>query len=349
MRPLPLANPPNPWARTEVEWLDGPPDAGLEIYEEQAKSIVAENDSPDIGFRYSVNPYRGCTHACAYCYARPSHQYWGFGAGTDFDRKIVVKTNAPELLRQTFEKRSWQGEPLMFSGDTDCYQPLEASYELTLRCLEVCVEYRNPAWLITKSALIRRDLGILATLANVAEVGVAISIPFADASMARAIEPYASAPDARFETIRRLSDAGIRVGVNVAPVIPGLSDDQIPEILERAREAGACRATLLALRLPREVLPVFEERLAAAFPARVGKVTRAIQELRGGAMNESEFGARMRGRGPRWAMIERLFSTTSKRLGLDSTEGPGETRRSFRRPSAQQSLFDTDEPHGRRR
>jgi DNA repair photolyase len=341
VRPLPLANPPNPWSSTAVEYLDEAPNAALEIYEERGKSIVAENDSPDLGFRYSVNPYRGCMHACAYCYARPSHQYWGFGAGTDFDRKIIAKVNAPELLAETMSRRSWKGEHILFSGNTDCYQPIEASYALTRRCLEVCAEFRNPCSIITKSALVRRDVDVLARLVARARVSACISIPFASAEMARAIEPYASAPAARFETIRRLSDAGVKVGVNVAPIIPGLNDPQIPEILARARDAGATRAAIIPVRLSAEVLPVFAERLQAAYPDRFNKVVGAIREMRAGMMNESDFGERMRGHGARWQMIERLFEQKTRALGLVRAEPSGaDIATTFRRPTAQKSLFD---------
>lgn len=341
MRPLPLSNPPNPWSSTTVEWLGEPPNAPLHVYEERAKSILNEIESPDVGMSWSLNPYRGCQHACAYCYARPSHQYWGFGAGTDFDRNIVVKVNAPELLREAFDKRSWTGEAISLSGNTDCYQPLEASYQLTKRCLEVCLEYRNPAHVITKSALVRRDIGLFVELGKRASAGVTISIPFADDAMGRAIEPLASSCSNRFETIRQLASAGVRTSVIMAPIIPGLNDTQIAEVLERAKEAGAERAGMVLLRLPKEVLPVFLERLDAAFPERAGKVRRAIQDMRGGKMNEASFGARMEGTGPRWQAIANLFELTAKRVGL-TTSGRPEMREqasTFRRPSAQRELF----------
>jgi DNA repair photolyase len=343
VKPLPLSNPPNPWSTTTVEWLGEPPNAPLHVYEERAKTIVNEIESPDVGMQWSLNPYRGCQHACAYCYARPSHQYWGFGAGTDFDRNIVVKVNAAELLRETFDRRSWKGESITFSGNTDCYQPLEASYGLTRACLEVCVEYRNPAHIITKSALVRRDIALLAKLAKVARAGVTVSIPYADDAMGRAIEPLASACSNRFETIRQLTAAGIKTSVNVAPIIPGLNDTQVVEVLERAREAGATRAAMILLRLPKEVLPVFVERLEAAFPERAGKVKRAVLEMRGGKMNEASFGARMEGRGPRWDAVATLFDLTAKRLGFETYDGSRpearEEQTTFRRPKAQQELF----------
>jgi DNA repair photolyase len=315
----PVSNPPNPWLSTHVEWLEEPPPARLEVYEEEARSILASNDSPDISFTYSVNPYRGCQHACAYCYARPTHQYLGFGAGTDFESRVVVKTNAAVLLRRELAGRRWRSgrDTIAFSGVTDCYQPLEACYALTRACLEVAREFRHPVAIITKSALVRRDADLLATMASRGGARVFLSIPFADDDTARAIEPLASAPSARFETLRRLAAAGVPCGVGIAPLIPGLNDSHVPEILERAKQAGATSAFLVPLRLPAEVLPVFRERLEQAFPGRAKKVLDAVRELRGGRLNEPSFGARMRGLGPRWQAVHDLFTLTCRRLGLD--------------------------------
>ena len=339
--PKRVSNPPNPWDSVHAEWLGEPPEATLEVYEEQARSIIASNDSPDIGFEHSVNPYRGCFHACSYCYARPTHQYLGFGAGTDFDRKIVVKTNAPELLRRELSRKSWKGGTLVFSGVTDCYQPLEAVYGLTRRCLEICLEFRNPVGIVTKGALIRRDADLLAGLAREADVTVYLSIPFADDPTARAMEPNASAPSQRFETLATLSAAGIRTGVAIAPIIPGLNDGDLAKILARAREAGATSAFLTLLRLPAEVLPVFEERLQAAFPDRAARIWSAIRQVRGGGLNDSRFGSRMAGTGPRWEAIENLFEIECRRLGLNQDAEPKHPRTStFRRPKPQASLFE---------
>ncbi|MCA9525823.1 MAG: urease subunit gamma [Myxococcales bacterium] len=235
---LAVQNPPNPWASTDVEWIGPPPTAKLQIYVDQTREILARNDSPDLPFTWSVNPYRGCFHGCAYCYARPTHQYLGFGAGTDFDRKIVVKTNIAERLRAELSKPSWQGDAIAFSGNTDCYQPLEASLRLTRGCLEVCAEYKNPVYIITKSKLVRRDAALLGRLARETDARVAVSIPFADDDDARLLEPFASPPSKRFETLRVLRDAGVPTTVSLAPTIPGLNDAQIPEILERAREGS---------------------------------------------------------------------------------------------------------------
>jgi len=336
-----VSNPPNPWAGSQLELLEPAPPASLAVYEEHARSIVSENDSPDIPFRYSVNPYRGCLHACAYCYARPTHQYLGWGAGTDFDRRIVVKVNAPELLRRRLSGRAWAGERLVFSGVTDCYQPLEASYELTRACLQVCLEFRNPVGVVTKGALVRRDAPLLAELARVAEATVFLSIPFADDALARAIEPFVPPPSVRFQTLACLSAAGVPTGVLVAPIIPGLNDSQIPAVLERAAAAGARRAGRTLLRLPAEVGPVFEERLREALPLRAGKVLAALAELRGGRANDPRFGSRLRGSGPRWQAIEALFATHCRRLGLQTGEGPAQPASpgTFRRPDAQGTLF----------
>jgi len=336
-----VQNPPNPFESDHVEWdADGepPPDLLLEVYEEEAKSALAENDSPDVGFRWSLNPYRGCYHACAYCYARSSHQYLGFGAGTDFERKIVVKTNVAARLRETFEKKSWRGETIAFSGNTDCYQPLEARYALTRTCLELCLEYRNPVGIITKSALVKRDVELLAALAREARSSVTMSIAWSDDDDARRLEPTVTPPSVRFEVMRRLHEAGVPVGVGVAPVIPGLNDMQIPAILERARESGARHAFMTLIRLSGQTLPVFDERLGEAFPQRADKVRNAIREMRGGEMNDTRFGARMSGSGARWKAIEQLFDTHVKRLGYDTRRGePPPT--TFRRPRAQLDLF----------
>jgi DNA repair photolyase len=336
--PRPIRNPPNPWHTREVELLGEPPPAMLEVFEEEARSIVTENDSPDVGFRFSVNPYRGCFHACAYCYSRPSHQYLDWGAGTDFERRIVVKQNAPELLRKHFLKRAWQGDLLAFSGITDPYQPLEASYALTRRCLEVCLEFRNPVGIITKGALVCRDAELLARLAREARAHVFISIPFADDATGRAMEPFASPIGKRFEALAVLAKAGVPVGVAVAPIIPGLNDAQIPEILERAAAAGANRAFRVLLRLPAEVRPVFLERLDEAFPLKAKKVRSALMEMRGGKLNDANFGSRMRGTGARWQVVSNLFDAHCRRLGLNPPEDdPGPSP--FRRPSNQGSLF----------
>src|SRR3954471_6379864 len=223
MKPQPIANPPNPWSSTAVEYLEEIPLAKVEVYEDHTREILAKNNSPDLGFRFSVNPYRGCNHSCAYCYARPTHEYLSFGAGTDFDTKIMAKLHAPALLRAAFERPSWKGDLVMFSGVTDCYQPLEASLRLTRGCLEVCAEYRNPVGMITKAPLIERDLDLLQELHRSARVHVSVSVPFWDQDKARAVEPYVATPRRRIQAIAALARAGIPGGGKGAPVIPGLS------------------------------------------------------------------------------------------------------------------------------
>jgi DNA repair photolyase len=316
MRPVPLSNPPNPWATTEVEYLEGAPEVRLEVFVDHSRTILAKNDSPDVGFSFSVNPYRGCFHACAYCYARPSHEYLSLGAGTDFDRKIVIKPEAAALLRAAFARKTWRGDTVVFSGVTDCYQPLEASYRLTRGCLEVCVERANPAAIITKSALVERDIDVLSSLGRVAAAHVTVSIPFWDPERARAIEPFVPTPARRLRIVETLARAGISVGVNVAPIIPGLNDEDIPRILTAARDAGASSAGYVLLRLPGSVKSVFEERLRAALPLAADRVLHRIRQTHGGQLYDPRFGVRGRGEGSYAQAIRALFETTAIRLGL---------------------------------
>lgn len=311
-----IDNPPNPYLSAHHEWLEPPPPARLEVYEERARSILSENDSPDVPFRWSVNPYRGCQHACAYCYARPTHEYLGWGAGTDFDTRIVVKTNAAELLRDAFARRGWRREQVNFSGVTDCYQPLEASYGLTRACLQACIEFRNPAAVVTKSYLVMRDADLLAELNERAGAMVFQSVPLADDKLARVIEPHAPSPSKRFEAMRKLTQAGVPVGVMIAPIIPGLNDRDIPAVLRRARDAGARAAAYIALRLPGSVEPVFLGRLRELLPDRAARVESRIREMRGGRLNDARFGCRMTGQGPYWESVETLFRLSRERYGL---------------------------------
>ncbi|MCA9751704.1 MAG: PA0069 family radical SAM protein [Gemmatimonadetes bacterium] len=314
-------NPPNPWLSRHSELLE-PEEAETEIFEDTSRSILSRNDSPDLHFRWSVNPYRGCSHACAYCYARPTHEYLGFGAGTDFDRKILVKPRAPELLRRELGKRSWRGELVVFSGATDCYQPLEATWKLTRACLEVCAELGNPVSVITKSALVLRDSDLLASMAERGLASVAVSIPFLRSATCRAIEPGAPAPARRFEVIRRLAAAGVPVGVAVAPIIPGLNDSDIPGILRRARESGASSAFRILLRMPGSAHDVFFRRLHEQMPERAAKVGARIREARGGKERESRFGRRFVGTGVYWETLDDLWAFWIRRLGYrDWKEG----------------------------
>jgi DNA repair photolyase len=339
---IPAANPPVRFETRRTDYFDTAPPVGMVVYEDSSKSILSKNDSPDVGFRWSVNPYRGCLHACAYCYARPSHEYLSLGSGTDFDRKILVKPRAPELLREAFERRSWSGELILFSGNTDCYQPLEAEWQLTRRCLEVCVEYGNPVHIITKAALIERDMDVLSALQERASVGISVSVPFWDERTARAIEPYAPSPQRRMRTVGRLSQRGFEVTVNVAPLIPGLSDRDVPSILEAAAAAGAKRAALIPLRLPGAVKEVFAERIRAAVPLTADKILARTREMRGGKLHESRFGLRMTGEGEYFGAIEALFKSTARRLGLNDSDCSGPLPETFRRPKrGQLGLFDS--------
>ncbi len=330
-----ISNPPNPFDSQHRDLLEPAGTAKLTLYADDSREILSRNDSPDLPFRWSVNPYRGCFHACAYCYARPSHEYWGFGAGTDFESKIVVKKDAPQLLRRAFEKPSWRGELIVFSGNTDCYQPLEAEYGLTRACLEVCADYRNPVGIITKGALILRDLDVLARLHRETSVLVYFSIPFSLDDVARKVEPHAPSIAKRFSAMKAVSDAGIPTGISIAPVIPGLNEDDIPELLDRAFRAGARTATYSLLRLSGSLEPVFLNRIGEAFPERIGKITNRLREVRGGALTESQFFKRQTGEGPYWELIERLFTLARRRAGFaeDVTSAVPKT---FRRPGIEQ-------------
>jgi len=320
-RPLPMQlrrvdNPPNPYVSEHREWLEAPPEARVEIYEERSRSILSRNDSPDLPFTWSVNPYRGCQHGCTYCYARPYHEYLGYGAGSDFETKLIVKRNAAGLLREAFAKPTWQRESVNFSGITDCYQPIEACYGITRACLEVCVELANPAVVVTKGFLVVRDAGVLAELNRRARSRVLLSVPFADEKTAKLIEPLAPPPARRFEAMRRLHEAGVPVGVLVAPVIPGLNDRDIPRILAAAAEAGARSAGMIALRLPASVRPVFVKRLNEDLPLKAKRVLNRLSDVRGGELGESRFFERMRGRGPYWESVRSLFEIAKRQHGL---------------------------------
>ena len=288
-----------------------------QFLKDSAKSIVNENDSPDLGFRFSVNPYRGCEHGCAYCYARPTHEYLGFSAGLDFESKILVKEDAPELLRKKLLSKNWEPECIFFSGITDCYQPIERKLRLTRQCLEILTEFKNPVAVITKNHLVTRDIDLFSELAKIKAVVVFLSITSLDAGLARELEPRTSTPTARLKAIEALSQAGIPVGVNVAPVIPGLTDHEMPEILKAASEAGALFAGFTPVRLPLTVVPVFTEWLEKHRPLRKEKILELIRDLRGGKLNDPNFGSRMRGEGPVAENLRQMFKIYSKRYGLN--------------------------------
>ncbi len=289
----------------------------IEYLEDDSQSIVSENHSPDIPFRYSVNPYRGCAHGCAYCYARPTHEFLGLNAGLDFETKIVVKRSAAELLRRFLGKRSWRPEPITFSGVTDCYQPAERHFALTRQCLDVALQCRQPVNVITKNALILRDVDLLSALAAHRLIHVFLSITTLDRSLAAAMEPRTSTPAARLRAIETLAQAGVPTGVMVAPLIPGLNETEMAEILSQAKSAGATAAGYVLLRLPLSVQPVFQEWLQRTAPLKAEKVLSLIRETRDGQWNHSGFGQRMTGNGPLAAQIQQMFHLFRRKFGLD--------------------------------
>jgi DNA repair photolyase len=315
----------------DTEYVKSLQRPATEYIPDRTKSIIAQNDSPDVGFNYSINPYRGCSHGCSYCYARPTHEYLGFSAGLDFETKVMVKEDAPELFREFLSRKNWVPEPIALSGVTDCYQPAERHYKLTRRCLEVAVEFQQPMLIVTKNVLVLRDLDLLRELALNNLVHVNLSITTLNAELVRAMEPRTSIPAARLRAIRGLADAGVPVSVLMAPVIPGLNDSEIPNVLAASKDAGATGAGYLLLRLPLTVAPVFWEWLERAYPNRFSRVQTRIQAVRGGKFNDPRFGTRMSGIGEISRRIADLFSLFRKRYGLDAGVPPLDCSR-FRRP-----------------
>ena len=312
------------------------PDPRTQYLRDTARSVLAHNQSPDVPFGTSLNPYRGCEHGCVYCYARPGHEYLGLSLGLDFETRIFVKQNAAELLEAELASPRWQPRVIAMSGVTDCYQPIERRLGITRRCLEVLARFRNPVGLITKSRLVVRDADLLAELTSHDAAAVTLSITTLDDDLARRMEPRAAQPGARLAAIEALSRAGVPVGVNVAPVIPGLNDHEIPAILEAAADAGAGWAAYLLLRLPFGVKQLFATWLGDHFPDRAGKVLGHIREVRGGRLNDPRFASRMRGSGPLADQIADLFQLARRRAKLASS-GPPLSSAAFR-PS-QLTLF----------
>jgi DNA repair photolyase len=306
----------------DTEYLDARDDRKIEYLADASKSIVSENDSPDVSFRYSVNPYRGCLHGCSYCYARPGHEYLGMNAGLDFETRIVVKHDAPKLFRDFLSKKSWKPEVVVFSGVTDCYQPAERQFRLTRQCLEVALECRQPVGIITKNALVVRDIDLLAPMAAQRLVHVNLSVTSLDAELARTMEPKTSTPAARLRAIRTLAENKVPVRVMVAPIIPGLNDHEIPGILAAAKAAGAQSAGRVLLRLPLTVRPVFLEWLERTQPLRYEKVAGLIRGTRGGELNSAKWGERMRGTGEMAEQINSLFDIFVKKHALDGKLTP---------------------------
>ena len=302
------------------------------------RTIIAHNDSPDVGFESSINPYRGCEHGCIYCYARPTHEYLGFSAGIDFESRIMVKENAAELLEDELSSPRWKPQTLVMSGVTDPYQPVERRLKITRACLEVLARFRNPIGIITKNQLVTRDLDLLGELATHCAAAVNISITSLDPKLQRVLEPRTSSPRARLDAISQLRTVGIPVGVMTAPIIPGLNDHELPTILEAAAEAGARFAGYTVVRLPYAVAPLFERWLEEHFPDRKEKVLGRIRQLRGGErLNDPRFKSRMRGEGIFAEQIRDLFTIGCKRAGMG--ERPKLSTEAFRRPREQLTLF----------
>lgn len=348
MRHGTTANPPNRFERLHYDFADAEPDPDgepadlrVQYLRDPARSIIATNDSPDVGFDASINPYRGCTHACVYCFARPTHEYLGFSSGLDFETKILVKENAPALLRRELASPRWKPQVLGVSGVTDAYQPIERKLGLTRRCLEVLAECRNPVTVVTKSRLVARDADVLAELARHDCASVLISVTTLDPAVHRAMEPRTPRPALRLAAIEALARAGVPVGVLVAPVVPGLTDHEIPRILEAVANAGASHAGYVVLRLPHANKELVEAWLAERFPDRKDKVLNRLRELSGGKLYDARFGHRQRGAGPFAEQIAQLFEAGLRRAAL-ARRGPRLSTAGFRRPagvSPQLSLF----------
>lgn len=288
-----------------------------EVYRDTTKQIINYNDSPDVGFSASVNPYRGCEHGCIYCYARPGHEYFGLSSGVDFESKIFVKETAPELLRKELAKKSWQPQVIAMSGVTDPYQPVERKLGITRRCLEVLLDFRNPVAIITKNHLVTRDIDILEQLDNFQCITVNISITSLDRSLARVMEPRASTPADRLKAVEELSKRGIPVNVMVAPIIPALTDEEIPHILKTVASAGALSAAFTIVRLPYANKDLFIRWLESHFPERKEKILNRIRSMRGGKLYDATFGKRMRAEGFFAEQIKQLFEVICRKYGLN--------------------------------
>lgn len=336
-------NPPNRFEPLQlIPDPDCPPEERphprTQFMEDSSESLLTKNDSPDVGFTYGLNAYRGCEHGCSYCFARPYHEYLGFSSGLDFETKIMVKLRAPELLRRELSSPRWQPQPIAMSGATDCYQPAERHFRLTRGCLEVCADLRHPIMIITKNALVTRDRDLLADLARDRCVAVHLSVTSLDPELAGRLEPRASRPAARLRAIRELTEAGIPVSVLIAPVIPGLNDHEIPAILDAVATAGARSASYVLLRLPHAVKDVFTQWLDDHEPGKKARVLDRLRALRGGKLYESTWGSRMRGEGIFADQIRDLFQVAARRAGLDRARLELSTDH-FRRPGGEQLML----------
>lgn len=295
---------------------DEPPGRHTTFYRDASSTVLARNTSPDIGYDVSLNPYRGCEHGCVYCYARPTHEYLGFSLGLDFESKIMVKEDAPRLLRSELSAKSWTPQVVGMGGVTDIYQPVERKLELTRRCLEVFLDFRNPVTLVTKSHLITRDLELLQALSAFQAVSVAVSLTTLSDDLQRLMEPRAASPARRLDAVRQLADAGVHVGVLTSPIIPGLNDAEIPDLVGAAAEAGAQFAGYGLVHLPHGLKDMFADWVNVTFPERADKILNRLREMRGGKLNDSRFGHRLRGEGPFAAQLAGLHRLACKRAGL---------------------------------
>jgi DNA repair photolyase len=312
-----------------------------EYYRASTRSIVAYNDSPDVGFDTGINPYRGCEHGCIYCYARPTHEYFGLSLGLDFETKIFVKEDAPHLLRKELSSPKWKPQAIALSGNTDPYQPAERHFQLTRECLRVLAEFRNPVGIVTKNYLVTRDIDILKTLSEYDAALVAVSVTTLDPNLARALEPRTSPPEYRLKAIQKLSENGIPTMVLVAPVIPGLTDHEMAKIVQSAVDAGAKQAGYIMLRLPYGVGELFQNWLERHYPDKKNKVLNRILSIRGGTLNSSEFYDRMKGEGIYAEQVRRIFEVACRKAGIEGNKFEL-SKENFRRPgtSEQLNLFD---------
>jgi DNA repair photolyase len=337
-------NPPNRFEKIVLEPdADWNPDDDVlprtQFFKDHSQTVIARNDSPDVGFQASLNPYRGCEHGCIYCYARPTHEFLGFSAGLDFESKIMVKADAPELLRNELSSPKWQPQVIFMSGVTDCYQPVERKLKLTRRCLEVLAEFRNPVFIVTKNQLVTRDVDSLSELAKHHAVAVWLSITTLDSKLRKIMEPRTSPPAARLTALRELAAAGIPVGVNVAPIIPGLTDHEMPAILKAAAAAGATSAGYTVVRLPFAVAPLFEKWLETHFPDRKEKVLNRLRAMHGGKLYDSQWGKRMGGEGIFAEQIAQMFDVARRKAGIPNDDAELSTASFRRADGAQLSLF----------
>jgi DNA repair photolyase len=330
------------WARGE----EALPELQTTVTEERARSILSRNESPDVPFEQSINPYRGCEHGCIYCFARPTHAYLELSPGLDFETRLFAKTNAAELLKEEISKKGYRAAPIAFGTNTDCYQPIERRYKVMRAILEVLAACDHPLTIVTKSALIERDIDLLAPMARKNLVKAFVSITTLDHRLARALEPRAASPRRRVDALRALAGAGIPCGVMVAPLIPALTDSSLEDVLETAAAAGAAMAGWILLRLPNEVRPLFKEWLAAHYPQRADHVISIVRQSRGGRENDPNFGSRMTGSGNFVELIGKRFRLACRRLGLNSEDNHMASRGGldcslFRPPSAgrQMALF----------